>query len=823
MPRHSWSVASVGRHFSSPLLWAVVALAGLPAGAQVAEKPAASAPAAAPLTLDQRLDWLATKLESRRKDLHIPGIALALVKDDKVIFAKGFGEKNVATHDPVTPESIFAIGSSTKAFTSMLCAMMVDQGKMKFDDPITTYLPDFKLNTEEFTKSTTIRDALSHRTGLARIEMTWAANKVSRKEAIAQLRYAEPYAPPRTTFLYSNLMFMTAGDAVAAAGGAESWEAMVQDKILTPLGMTSTTPLTSKAKDDPRRALGYSYVKETGQYRELPMRILDAAAPAGAINSNVLDMSRWIRFLLNKGEFEGKRLIKPDLFDSDLWAQQNAMGPGAAYGLGWMLDKWQGKRQVHHGGNIDGYGAMVALLPDEHVGLVLLTNVTATPLQDECKSIAWTALFGSDNDLRPASVQPGAKSEAELQPYVGVFDFAALHVQVTALVKDGKLCLDVPGQTVYALKWPNDKGRWVFELTDAIEVEFQPGDDGKMKSITLYQAGQKFVMPRVGAENAVAADPNAKSDVELRPYLGKYDFALQKSQITALIKDGKLSLDVPGQRVYALKWPNEKGRWVFELTDAIEVDFQKNDDGTIKSMTMYQAGQTFVMPHLASDEAPVPTVAELSALVTKNHRGPSPKSIRLKGKVNFVHQGVSGPCTILADGEKFKMSFDLGKFGYITSGFDGTDAYMASDIDESKILTGQEAAQTRALNIRSVFDDPAKFYDKVEPQAWDPIKKIKAVKVKLTPKGAPATTVWYDAETGRPIREQQQSLQGDLGISLDTKVGYGEFKPLGNVDFPSRITMENSSTGRIVLEFDSLEADVAIDPKDLAIPATVKK
>jgi CubicO group peptidase (beta-lactamase class C family) len=687
---------------------------------------AAKAPASAP-GLEARLAWLSDRLEASRAAAHIPGMAIAVVKDDRIIFAKGFGLRNVEKNQPATPDTIFGIGSSTKAFTAMLCAMLVEEGKMKFDDPVTTYLPDFKLKTPEWTASTTMRDALSHRTGLARTDMLWAGNTVSRSQAIEQLRNAEPFAPPRTAFLYSNLMFMVAGDAAARTAGAESWERMVADRIFTPLGMSDTTARTAEARDDPRRAIGYRYVKpeaagQAGTYEPLPMRTLDACGPAGSINSTVLDMTRWVRFLLNKGQLEGRRLVEAGVFDRDLWSPQMGMQPGAAYGLGWMLDRWRDKRQVHHGGNIDGYAAMVALLPEEGAGLILLSNVSASPLQEECKNLTWTALFGSEADLQPAAKQAAAMSEAQLAPY-----------------------------------------------------------------------------------------------------LGRYDFALQKSQVTALIKDGRLALDVPGQTVYTLKWPDQKGRWVFELTDAIEIDFQPGDDGVMKSMTLYQAGQTFVMPRVTGDAPTAMSVAELSAIVAKNRRGPAPRTFRLVGEVNFVHQGLAGPCTIVADGEKFRMSFDLGKFGHMTLGYDGEHAYSDSTFEPSRVLKGQEAAQARATNLRSIFEDPATLYEKVEPVAIESIRKTRCVKTKLTPAGAPATTVWIDTETGRPVREEQMLVQEDLGMSLSTKLGYTDYKPLGNVEFPSRITMENQFQGRMVLTFTTMEADVAIDPSEFALPLGAKR
>lgn len=684
------------------------------------EPPAASSPADGP-SLDARLEWLAQRLDRARAQEHIPGLAIAVVRDGKVIFERGFGVANVGTGAPVTPETIFGIGSQTKAFTSMLCAMLVADGKMSFDDPVVKHMPAFALKDPERTAQVTIRDALSHRTGLQRTDLLWANGRVPRARAIEQLRHAEPFAPFRTAFLYSNLMFMVAGDVAATVAGAESWEALVKQRIFTPLGMSSTTARTSEAQDDPRRALGYQWEEGTSSWRELPMRVMDACGPAGSINSNVRDMSRWVAALLNNAEFEGARLLAdPALLRSELWKPQNPIGDGSSYGLGWMLATWRGRTIVHHGGNIDGYACMLALAPDDNLGFVLLHNTTMSALQDASRDLVFKALLGGPDDF---SETPPA---------------------------------------------------------------------------------------------------NALTEEQLRPYLGRYKF-IGDQELQAVIRDGKLALDIPGQTVYALKWPNEQGRWVFELTDAIEVSFTKSDDGSVSSITMYQAGMEIPMPRVTGAPKYEIEPAKLSELVRSRLRGEVPQTLRATGTLEWVHQGISGTVTMVMSGNAHATVLDMGDFGRIATGYDGTHAWIDSDLDAPRVLAGREAALARAQSPRVYFEDPLAFYETVEPVGKDSVRGRQCYRVRLTPKGGgPVVTTWFDAETGRPLKEEQPMLANGHEMPGGSEIAYSGWERSGPIDFPTRISLKNNFQGTLRITIDSVELDANVEPAEVAMPAHIK-
>jgi CubicO group peptidase (beta-lactamase class C family) len=218
---------------------------------------APASPAVVP-ELQQRLDLLVEQLEQQHQTLRVPGMAIAVVKDDEVILAHGFGMASVEKETPVTPETIFAIGSSTKAFTATLVGMLIDEGKMDWDDPVTEYLPYFQMNVESSSESDkiTLRDVLSHRTGFTRMSLLFASGQIPREEVLLDATGAEPYVPFREKWYYSNVMYMSAGVAAGKADGTD-WDTLVAERIFEPLGMGSTTTSVTQAEQDSRLASGY--------------------------------------------------------------------------------------------------------------------------------------------------------------------------------------------------------------------------------------------------------------------------------------------------------------------------------------------------------------------------------------------------------------------------------------------------------------------------------------------------------------------------------------------------------------------------------------
>ena len=319
----------------------------------------------------------------------VPGAAVAIVRNDSVIYAKGYGVREIGKPATVDERTMFAIGSSSKAFTAAAVAMLVDSAKVSLDAPATAYLPGFQMFDNYATREITVRDLLSHRSGLARGELLWYGSDYDRDEILRRVRFLQPTWSFRSQFGYQNIMYLAAGQVVAKVTQAP-WDDFIRARIFQPLGMTSSNTSITALAGNEDVAAPHADVNDT--VRAVPYRKIDNIAPAGSINSNALDMAQWVRLQLGDGKFNGKQLISKRLVDEMHMAQTvirndpngfGAMNPSAhlmAYGLGWILSDYEGKYLVQHGGNIDGMTALVAMLPEEKFGIVILSNMNGSQM-----------------------------------------------------------------------------------------------------------------------------------------------------------------------------------------------------------------------------------------------------------------------------------------------------------------------------------------------------------------------------------------------------------------------------------------------------------
>lgn len=279
----------------------------------------------------------------------VPGASVALVVDNETVLAKGYGIRDWEQQLPVTPHTLFPIASCTKAFTSFLLL----ESEISLDSPVQTYIPEFALWDKKTTTAVTVRDLLAHRTGISRHDPIWCCHEISPSQLLQLLPHLEPECAVGQGFQYSNLMYGVAGILLERVTG-ESWEARLKSRIFVPLHMDEASV------GRPRRGdFALPYAKIGGVVVEVPFRELGAIAPAGGVNATVLDMAKWVQFHLTRPSEAHEVQTK--------W-------PDGCYGLGWFVGTYRGHPLVSHGGNIDGFSAEVALLPNERIGLVILTN-----------------------------------------------------------------------------------------------------------------------------------------------------------------------------------------------------------------------------------------------------------------------------------------------------------------------------------------------------------------------------------------------------------------------------------------------------------------
>ncbi len=761
-----------------------------------------------------RIDALLAALEQQRVEQHVPGLGIAVVHGDDVLVCAGLGQANIEDAVPATCDTTFAIGSSTKAFTSTLIGMLIDDGKMQWDGHIREYLPGFHLHDADADANVTIRDLLSHRTGLSRMSLLWASGKLTRSEILDAVVNAEPSHDFGKDFNYSNINFIAAGEASARVSGLP-WEELLQKRLLDPLGMSDTTVTVDTARAQGSLAVGYMYDDINERFKVDPMRPIDAGAPAGAINSSARDMTKWLQMQLRNGVVDGAQLISQENLQ-ETRSPQITMAPGMQYGLGWMLSKFDGHAVVEHGGNIDGFSAQVAFIPELDLGYVLLMNCSFSHLQAAANAVVLGTLL---HDAADTTNDDGPSPE-DMQQLVGKYiaDFGPfVDARFTVQTKNGALAVDVPGQTLYELKPPDDEGKWYFAITDQIAVSFARNEEGEPIALVMHQGGLDIELPREGVVQVAEVDHAA-----VREYLGTYHFDPLNNDVKVLIQNGRLAVDVPGQMIYEMHLPDADGRWTFRATDAIQVKFNANDDGDVESMTMYQKDMVFEMPRTGGvDESEDVTLDDVLALQQKAYGGEHLSAIntlRMAGSIRFVNQAVDGRIEILADGlSKYRTLVDLGRAGSITVTVAGDTGWTSSSFDPSDELQGKylQAVQRQhpllvAADWRDVMDEVA-----LKEVAERDGRKVYLIRARLGE--IINSTVTLDAETGLVVHEDLVMMAPGIG-ALPMEVQYDDYREVAGIMLPFQIRSENMWQGIAIIEFDSIETNIELAEDAFAAP-----
>jgi CubicO group peptidase (beta-lactamase class C family) len=326
------------------------------------------------------------------RTFEVPGAAIALVEPDRPAYTKGYGVRKLGSAARVDERTLFPIASNSKAFTATALALLVDEGKLAWDDKVVDRLPGFRMYDAYTTHELTIRDLLVHRSGLglgAGDMLFWPGTTFTREELVHRLRYLEPVTSFRSSYAYDNVLYVVAGEVVRAVSG-QSWEDFVSQRIFTPLGMAGAVPAFGLVRGDNR---SWPHARLSGEARGFgdvaPLDVVpnvDNAAPAGGINASAADMARWLRVQLDRGVFEGRRLFSEQVA-RDIWSPQVIIpvtpepAPVAittpmfkAYGLGFNVRDYRGKRLITHEGWLEGAISLTMLIPDERVGFIVMMN-----------------------------------------------------------------------------------------------------------------------------------------------------------------------------------------------------------------------------------------------------------------------------------------------------------------------------------------------------------------------------------------------------------------------------------------------------------------
>ena len=492
------------------------------------------------MSLDSRLDRVLDTVREQLVRWNVASASIAVVKDGETLFAGGLGSKDGAGAPPDAC-TLYPIASCSKAFAATALAVLATEGKLDFDRPVVEYLPGFRLNDAYATEHLTIRDFLSHRSGLPRHELAWYGTGFSRTELMAHLKDLPLNAPIRYRFQYSNFNYLIAGALVEAISG-QDYETFLAERLLRPLGMTHSLVYGADFRAAKNRALAFDYAKEytLGERKQIPYyqspaedpdaRVGDPTAAAGCIISCAEDMTHWLRFNLDRGKIGEKQLVREDLMDLIAFPhvfQSESGGPYSpqrateSYALGWSVYQYRGRKMVEHGGNINGFTATTLWLPEEKLGVFVDVNQNVSLIADAISHSLVDALIGVEdtdwyqrlykaNDALFQSVQelfrsfggtpiPGTQPSHPISAYAGRYE-APGYRRVLITEGKGKLTLDFNHFIVGLHHHHYDcfaTDEALGELPSGLPLRFETDMTGKIRSVSLLLGSEQDLEPIV--------------------------------------------------------------------------------------------------------------------------------------------------------------------------------------------------------------------------------------------------------------------------------------------------------------------------------------
>lgn len=757
--------------------------------------------------LQKSLQTIEEKVEKHRNELGIPGMSLVIVKDGQIIYMKGLGYKDFEKKIPVTPDTQFAIGSATKAFTALSVLMSVDEGKVSLDVSPKTYLPYFKMKDAETDKNMTVRDLMDHSSGLNRTDLAMLTGRLNRQELIQTVGEAQPMAKLNEKFFYNNIMFAAAGEVVAQTQKM-TWEKFVPEKIFAPLGMTNSNMSIKQMEKAKDYSFGYEYNFDTKATRRLPFRPIDDVAPAGSINSSARDMAKWITFVMNGGTINGKRLVSEKSFEE--WTKpQNKIAGKTAYGLGWFLQDWNGLKVVQHGGNIDGFNSLVAMIPEKKIGFVMLTNVSGSSLGGELMPIVWENILGKPDAPKVDNTMAVAPEKE-----VGKYKFEAAGFDVEVKMQDSKLVAIVPGQPTYTLE---KVGGRKYKLGGAPEGFFITFKDD---SAYLEQPQGNYNLPKAGNEQKT-------SNESAKELIGKYS---PDGKLTIEIKgetDGKVTLNIEGQPPYALVEKAKDEFGMSPLPDTFSLKAKRDAAGKITGVSITQPEGTFDFKKVETADSNKPKITA-DELMTKAIEAVGGEANWRKitsrvtvAEMDAVHQGVKGTFTSYAKfPNKAATETTMTAVGKtIAKGwefFDGTNGEEGYTFAPTEKLSGKKLEDVRLNSDFYSLLNWKTNYKTAVVKGTEKVGDEECYVIEFTPKKGTKTTEFYSTKTFLLMKHNGLVSSSTSEVNLPYSIIYSDYREVDGIKLPFKTVNSNSSMGDIVSIVKSYKHNVAIDDKTFA-------
>ncbi len=575
-------------------------------------------------TEDKRFANLDTAFARVLKEWHAAGFAVAVVEKNKVVYAKGFGYRDYENKIPVTPNTLFAIGSCTKAFTASLIGMLNKDGKVDLDKPVRNYLPELKFYNDELNDHVTLRDMMCHRTGLPRHDYSWYLFQTNSMDTLMhRIQYLEPSAELRQKWQYNNFMFMLQG-MVAEKLTGKSWEDNIRQKIFQPLGMDSSDATLAEWEKSSDAAFGYDVIHDS-IIKKMDYYDIAAMSPAGSINSSVNDMAKWLVTWIHGGKYNGKEII-PASYTTQAMGSQMVIDEGlpskeepdiflSNYGFGWFIDSYRGHYRVNHGGNIDGFSANTCFFPSDSIGIVVLANQNGSPVPSIVRNIIADRMLGLKYHDWQSELKRNADSAAikQKEAQKSIVSNQKLNTKPSHELKSYEGSYSNPGYGIFDVTLKNDslfvsagtKLLWLrhyhYDVFTAFFVDPKDGIDtsdasSKMQFHTNLQGDiesasinlEPTVKPIVFTRTVKAIGISKES---LQAYVGDYEISGVNLKIYT--KGGNtLYMFVTGQPEYELT-PTDKDKFSLKNIKGFSVQFNRNDKGDVIEMLSIQPNGTF--------------------------------------------------------------------------------------------------------------------------------------------------------------------------------------------------------------------------------------
>jgi CubicO group peptidase (beta-lactamase class C family) len=573
---------------------------------------------------DKRLKGIDKELNKILEVTNAAGFAVAVVEGDKIVYAKGFGYRDYENKTPVDANTLFAIGSSTKAFTSSILGLLRADEKLSFDDSPRQYIPELEFYNNDMNNTIIIKDLMRHSTGMPRHDGSWYYFPSHNKDSLLmRMKHQEPFTGIRQQWYYNNFGFLAQG-VIAEHITGKSWEDNLKDSFFTPLEMTRTNATIAEMKSSSNAAFGYELKDDI--IKKMDYYDIAGMSPAGSINSSVNDMSKWLITWINDGKYKGEEII-PESYIDEAISSQMVVGANrpddkfpdihfSNYGYGWFLQSYKGHYRVEHGGNIDGFSANVAFFPSDNIGIVVLANQNGSPVPSLVRNTIADRMIGEEQSdwvgRYEENLEKGKKAQKEIEKdseTSNVKNTKPSHINIDysgsytnegygkfdIYVENDSLFSKLNGDKIYFHHYHYD----VFELIDVVDNKVdttQFGKSVKMSFVTNdtgdISEGKIKIEPTIDAITFKRAPNTIDVDTKtLEMYTGSYD--ISGTEIKVYIKKDILYLFVKGQPEYE-QIPTSKHKFSFKTLEGFKVEFLESENGTIDAIKMIQPNGTFV-------------------------------------------------------------------------------------------------------------------------------------------------------------------------------------------------------------------------------------